>query len=681
MILWLDLETRSKVNLPTVGLYPYADDCEIMLVSWAVDDGPVHVDEAPSNEFWRFFKVAEHIVAHNAEFDRTVLANYTTDIRFDKWYCTMAQARRHGLPGGLDVLCGILQVPTDKAKMKDSRELLLFFCKPNKEGVFNDPKTYFAKWRAFKQYGGLDVEAMREVHKRCPKWNDEYEQPIWLADQRINARGFAVDVDFAEKAVAALKTSTIETDAEVEEATDGALESARQRDAFLAHILEAYGVLLPDLKSATLERRLTDANLPDAVRELIAMRLSSSRTSTSKYATLLRCVSADGRMRGTLTYSGAMRTQRWAGNRFQPHNLMRPRVGKLRGTALAREIANGIAAVKAGVYDLTGTYPLPEVMASSTRGCVVPAPGKKLVVGDYANVEGRGLAWLAGEQWKLDAFKAYDDGTGPDLYKLAYARAFGVDPDDVDDGEERQLGKVMELMLGYQGGVGAFVTGCNTYKVDIAKIGAVWPLIPQDVREETAGMWEWAVIKKRTLGLSEDIFRTADGIKRLWRRRHPRIVKLWSDLEDAVRLVVVHGVGGVGLVSGNLMVIKEKAWLKIQLPSGRFLSYPGIRINDKGSISYLGQNQYTRQWGRVGTYGGKLAENCTQAVCRDLLAEGMVAAQDHVVLHVHDELVCERPESEGDDTGMLVLAMSEIEWAEGLPLVVNAHETYRYAKE
>lgn len=352
MDLWLDLETRSELNLPRVGVHVYAPKCEIMLCSWAVDDSPVFVEETLTLDFSRVFKAADRIIAHNAEFDRTVLAQRVSDIRFDRWYCTMAQARRHGLPGGLDKLCDILGVPQDLAKMKDSRELLMLFCKPRPDGTWANKTTHPEKWAQFVAYGGLDVTAMREVHKRCPQWNDEIEQPIWLADQRINARGFQVDTQFAQAAVVALKAAAADTDARVVDATDGDLKSARQRDALLAHILTEHGVDLPDLTAATLERRLKDDNLPDEVRELIALRMESSRTSTSKYATVLRCVNDDGRMRGALTYCGAMRTKRWAGNRFQPHNLMRPRVGKLRGAALKREIASGIAAIKAGVYDL-----------------------------------------------------------------------------------------------------------------------------------------------------------------------------------------------------------------------------------------------------------------------------------------------------------------------------------------
>jgi DNA polymerase len=678
--LWLDLETKSTVNLPKEGVYRYAQNCNILLNSWAMNDDKVVTEDHLTVGFLKAFQAADRIVAHNAEFDRTVLepklAGVGQDVRFDFWYCTMSQARRHGLPGGLDKLCDILGVPADKAKLKDGRALLMLFCKPTKEGKWNTKETHPKEWARFVEYGNIDVEAMREVHRRCPKWNDEYEQAIWLVDQRINQRGFQVDTDFASKAIDLLAEEKDAVDEEVSNATDGDVSSARRVDTLLGYILAHYGVDLPDMQAATLERRIADPELPDPVRELLVLRQQSAKTSTSKYATFLRCVSKDGRLRGALTYSGAMRTKRWAGNRVQPHNMPRPSVGGLRGKALKNEIARGIDAVKAGVYDLVGTYPLSEVMASAVRGCIVARKGFSLTISDYSNIEGRGLAWLAGEGTKLGAFYDYDEGTGPDLYKLAYARAFGCSVDSVDD-KQRQVGKVMELMLGYGGGVGAFVTGAATYRVDLDDlVDTAWPGVPDDVKDETAGMWQWAVVKKKTYGLPEMTFRTCDALKRMWRRAHPSIAQFWMDLEDGVRQAMHTSPVKVGL----LTIDKVGAWLRIKLPSGSYISYPGIRVED-GKISYMGQNQYTRTWTRLSTYGGKIAENVTQALCRDLLAEAMLNCQEdslHVVLHVHDELVVENREGVQD---ALADAMRNVEWADGLPLAVATFTTDRYHKD
>jgi DNA polymerase len=697
--LWLDTETRSLLSLPQVGVFRYAPHASVMLNSWAIDDGEVRVEEKITPAFLDAFVAADRIIAHNAEFDRTILhhefaraaktALDGVDIRFDRWYCTMAQARRHGLPGSLDKLCEVLKVDANKAKMKDGRALVLLFCKPQKDGKWATKQTHPAEWARFVRYGGLDVVAMREVHRKCPKWNDAFDHPVWLADQRINARGFAVDVDFAAKAVILLKSESDRLDEEVQDATGydpetgAGVKSARQRDALLWHLLSEHGVNLPDLAAETLERRLGDADLPDEVRNLLALRLQSSRTSTSKYTTIGRVTCDDGRARGTTTYCGAMRTKRWAGNRFQPHNLPRPAVGKLRGAALKKTIANAIHSIKAGVFDIACAYPLPEVAASAIRGCVVPARGKKLVVGDYSNVEGRGLAWLAGEEWKLQAFRDFDAGVGPDLYKVAYAAAFDVDVDDVDDGVERQVGKVMELMLGYGGGVGAFVTGAETYKVDLDELVlTAWPKVPEDVREETAGMWEWAVRERRTLGLPEMTFRVCDALKRMWRRRHPKIVAFWGDLEQGFAHVASGTVRSAQI--GLLRIDKVGAWVRIGGPAGDFISYPGAQVAPNGTLRYLGQNQYTRTWGYVSTYGGKLAENVTQWLCRDLLAESMLNAESiqlPLVLHVHDEDIAEVDDNYASATEDLQWCMTHVPWAAGMPLAVAAHETDRYAKE
>ena len=670
MDLWLDLETRSRLNLPLVGVHVYATAAEIVLNAWAIDGGPVRVDESCTPAFWDAFCKADRILAHNAEFDRTVLqaCHPGIDIRADRWYCTMAQARRHGLPGGLGALCDIMNVPTDKAKLKNIRSLLMMFCKPNKEGTFNTKKTHPAEWAKFISYAGLDVDAMREVHKRCPKWNDEYEQAIWQADQIINARGFLVDTQFAKAAVDALEKCSETTDQAVEVVTGGSVGSGRQVKALLAHILAEHGVDLPDMQAATIERRLKDPDLPDEVHQLLALRQQSSKTSTSKYATLLRCVNSDNRMRGTLSYSGAMRTQRWAGNRFQPHNLPRP-------TMPQTEIAAGIRAVKAGVYDLVGTHPLPDLLASAVRGCVVAPRGKTLTVGDYSNIEGRVLAWLAGEEWQLQAYRDFDAGSGPDLYKLAYSRAFGVPVDEVTS-KQRQVGKVMELMLGYGGGVGAFVTGAATYRVDLNElVETAWPLVPARIQGETKGMWDWAVERKRTYGLTEEVFRVCDALKRIWREQHPKIVEFWADLEDAF----VNAVAGHHQTVGMLTVDKVGAWVRIKGPQGSYISYPGAKVEGE-KLTYKGQNQYTRTWSTIDTYGGKLSENVTQWVSRCLLAEAIVYTEEweaDVVLHVHDELVAE----DIDEAGLAFVMKNAAKWAGGLPLAVATYSTDRYHKE
>lgn len=698
MNLWLDLETAGTENLPTCGLHRYARDARILLNAWAVGDAQVKVEEELSADFRYAFKHADRIFAHNAEFDRTIMAKSIDDIRFDTWYCTMAQARRHGLPGKLSALCEILRIPDDKAKIKDGRRLLMLFCKPRPDGSWATKQTHPVDWALFVEYAGRDVDAMRAVHAKLPTWNDAYELPIWRADQRINMRGFQADVEFAQAAIEQLKLAKDAADEDVQDATGGEVASARQVDALLKYILAEHGVDLPDMTKDTIERRLKDESLPEAVRELLVLRQQSSKTSTGKYRAVMQGVDADGRMRGTMACCGAMRTKRWSGQKFQPHNLPRPKIGNLKKDALKNEILQSIAWIKADVFDLLSEYPITEVASAAIRGLVIPAPGKRLGIADYSNVEGRGLAWLAGEDWKLEAFRAIDRGEAEDMYIVSYSRAFGVPPETVED-QQRQVGKVMELMLGYGGGVGAFVTGAETYRLNLQDlVASAWPIVPDRIKAETKGMWEWAVAEKRTFGLSEAVFRVCDALKRMWREKHPATVALWSDLEWAFRHVL--GEDRPDRITsprytvekpfervrvGLLTVEKKGSWVRIIGPAGDCICYPGARLK-RDKIVYWGQNQYTRQWSEISTYGGKLAENVTQWTCRNLLAESILAAervQLPVVLHVHDELVTEF-DAKRQDEFMLALmreCMTASPWAKGLPLAVAAHTAPRYGKD
>jgi DNA polymerase len=674
-ILYIDCETRSTVNLKTAGLYKYAEQAEIVLLQWAEDSWPVKVENVLrygfSPAFAKAWKIAVRIIAHNKEFDATMLDKYLPGAAQDpRWYCTAAQARRHSLPGGLDKLCDIFKLSVDQAKSKAGYQAMMLFCKPLKEGGWATEATHPAMWQTYVEYARLDVGAMRALHSRMPTWNDDLEMPIWRLDQRVNARGFAVDVDFAEKAVKVLADTKSDLNADTYEQTDGMVGAATQGEKLLNFILAEHGVDLPNLQKDTLERRMDDESLPQAVRDLLALRLQSAKTSTGKYKALLDTVSSDGRLRGTKAYCGAARTGRWAGKVFQPDNLPRK-------TLEQGDIDAAITATKLECLDLVATAPTNALLSNAIRGVVCAPAGRKLCVADYASIEGRIIAWLAGEEWKLQAYRLYDQGEGDDLYKVAYAKAFGTTAEEVTK-EQRQIGKVMELMLGFGGGVGAFITGAATYRIDLNEMAPLaWAGVPADVKAECARMWLWAVDKNMTYGLQQNVFMACDALKRLWRRAHPRIETLWSELESSV-----HGalnIGGVELL--HLQTDRQGTWLRIKLPSGRYLSYPGARV-ENGKISYLGQNPYTRQWGRIGTYGGKLAENVTQAVARDILCNGMLNADDNgfdIVMHVHDEIVAEAGEGEVD---YLIKDMVRAPtWAKGLPLAAAGFECERYRKE
>jgi DNA polymerase len=694
--LFIDIESFSETPIAN-GAFAYAEHAEIMLVAYALDDGPVQVWDRtadariPDPLAAAFDDPSVLLCAHNSQFDRTVLRYSGYDLPIHRWRDTMVKALAHSLPGSLGDLCDILQVPMDKAKDKAGRQLVLLFCKPRpatSKVRRATRETHPAEWAKFIEYAALDVEAMREIDKKLPTWNfQDAELALWHLDQQINDRGVQVDTDLAYAAVRAVERAQAVLARRTNELTEGAVQAATQRDAMLRYLTQAYGVDLPDMQQSTLERRIADPELPVALRELLAIRLQASTTSTSKYKTLVKAVSSDGRLRGTLQFNGAGRTGRWSGRLFQPQNLPRPVLKQ-------REIDLGIEALKADCADVLFDDVM-QLTSSAIRGCIVAPKGKKLVIADLSNIEGRLLPWLAGEEWKLQAFRDYDtiighddEGApirkGPDLYKLAYAKSFGISPEEVGK-SERQIGKVQELALGYEGGVGAFVTFAAAYNIDLEAMSEqAFDAIPSGIMAEAVNALEWTKEHKRsTFGLSDRAWLVCDSFKRSWRRAHPAISSMWKELEEAARLAVLHT--GTTYHCRSLKLRRDGAWLRIRLPSGRFLCYPSPQVDDQGGLSYLGLNQYTRKWSRIKTYGGKLIENVTQATSRDVLAASMRSIEDagyQIVLSVHDELITEADDrAEFNSDHLAGLMATNPSWAPDLPLAAAGFEAYRYRKD
>lgn len=684
-ILWGDLETYCEIPINN-GTHAYAEGVEVMLFAWAIGDEPVSVwdltagEPIPSRLRKAIADPDTLLYFHNSHFDRTVLRHAMPELAppVERWRDTMVQALAHSLPGALGALCEVLGVPQDKAKDKEGKSLIQLFCKPrpkNSKLRRATSKTHPVEWQRFVAYAGLDIEAMREVYKRLPKWNYQgAELALWHRDQRINDRGVCMDVLLAQAAIEAVDLEQKRLAKRTQVMTDGEVQAATQRDAMIKHIVESYGVELPDMQRSTLERRIADPDLPSPVKELLAIRLQASTTSTSKYKSLMKGISSDGRLRGTLQFCGASRTGRWAGRLFQPQNLPRP-------TLEQERIDEGIEALKSGCADLLFDNVM-ELTSSALRGCIMAPAGKKLVVSDLSNIEGRKLAWLAGEAWKLDAFRQYDEGTGPDLYKLAYARAFNISHEDVTK-YQRQIGKVMELGLGFGGGVAAFLTFALVYGLDLEELAtAALPNIPRDVQREAKSWYDESVKRKVTYGLSERVFIACDSLKRLWRRAHPETCDFWYQLERTVRAAIA--TPAKTLYCGYLKVRRDGAWLRIQLPSGRALCYPSPTI-EKGNITYRGINSYSRKWQRLKTYGGKLVENVTQAAARDVLAGNMPLIEDAgygIVLTVHDEVICEAPDTDDyTDAALSSLLSTNPEWAPDIPLNAAGFEAYHYRKD
>lgn len=693
-----DLETWSERDLKTYGTHAYAEKAEILLWAYALEDDPVRVwdataDPRPPAALVEILQRPDtrHVWHNGGMFDRTIMKHARPDLHAlipeAAWWDTMVQAYTHALPGALDILCDVMNVPLDQRKLKTGKTFIQLFCKPRPKNMAlrrATRHTHPAEWAQFVEYAGQDIEAMRVIYRKMPTWNYTGEEfNLWLLDQRINQRGVLVDTELARTAVAAVDRAKKSLAARTVELTDGAVESATKRDKLLAHLLAEYGVELPDLQASTLERRIEDQALPWALRELLAIRLQASTSSTSKYKRLINGTSADGRLRGLLQFAGAGRTRRWAGRLWQPQNLPRPKIGTLRDEALQDEIDFGIDAIKAGAADLIYENVM-EVASAAIRGCIVAPRGKKLVVADLANIEGRDAAWLAGESWKLQAFRDFDAGIGADLYKVAYAKAFGVRPEDVDK-TMRQIGKVMELMLAYQGGVGAFLTGALTYGFDIEQMAEdAYPGLPDDIRDEAKGMYDWTVRKRRsTFGLSERAFVVCDSFKRAWRRGHTAIEALWGALEESAIRATRNP--GTTVDCGRFRLRRDGAWLRIRMPSGRFLCYPSPQVDDNGKFSYMGVNQYSRKWTRLHSYGGKLFENACQSFARDILAHNMPAVEAagyQIVLTVHDEIITEAPDSPEFNAAHLASIMATPPaWAPDIPLAAAGFEALRYRKE
>lgn len=329
-------------------------------------------------------------------------------------------------------------------------------------------------------------------------------------------------------------------------------------------------------------------------------------------------------------------------------------------------------------------YSVMQLCSSAIRGCIQAPEGKKLVITDLSNIEGRGLAWLAGEEWKNQAFRDFDNGTGHDLYKLAYSKSFNVPPESVDK-EQRQVGKVQELALGYEGGVGAFLTFAAAYGLDLDLMAEqAIDGIDSGVMNEAIRAYEWHKKERRsTFGLKRDTWLVCDSFKRSWRYAHPNISAWWTELKNTAIKALLNP--GNSYLCRKVVLMKKGNWLLIKLPSGRFLCYPAARVEQDGRISYMGICQYSRKWKRLYTYGGKLAENITQAFSRDVLAYNMpkIEAEDYeIILSVHDEVITETPDSpEFNHEHLSKLLAANPQWASDLPLAAAGFESYRYRKD
>ncbi len=642
-VLHLDIETYSSAPLPKCGVYRYCDapDFEILLLSYAFDDAPVVTVDMACGEtlpdaFLHALEDANVLkIAHNAVFERVCFSKHLGHwLDPAQWRCTMVMAWYQTLPGKLADVAVALNV-TEK-KMEEGKDLIRYFSMPCKATKTNGgrtrnlPRHAPEKWATYKAYNAQDVETERAVYKALLHHAlPEHEWALYALDQRINDRGVRVDRLLVKNAMAVDLAFSQQAFQRAQELTG--LEnpgSVSQLKAWLADM---------DMPMESLSKRIVQEKAAGAegiVKELLELRLELSKTSVKKYESMARCICKDGRVHGLLQFGGASRTFRWAGRLVQAQNLPQNHLPDLN---LARDI------VRSGDEEqlelLFGS--VPNTLSELIRTAFIPRDGCRFIVADFSAIEARVLAWLAGEEWVLEEFR----GKGK-IYEATASRMFHIPQETIVKGhpnyEYRQKGKQATLSCGYGGGVGA-----------LKAMGAKMP--------------------------EEEMQPLVDA----WRAANPHIVRFWNALGNAVSEVIEkHNSVRVGKV----VVYRKEGHLLIRLPGGRDLCYlsPRFVTNRFGSrgIGYLAASAGGKMELQE-TFGGKIAENCTQAIARDLLAHAMLnleAAGYPIVFHVHDEAVMEVPIGQGSvEEACRVMAIPP-DWARDLPLRADGDEMTYYKK-
>lgn len=659
MIMGVDIETYSSVDLAKAGVRPYteAPDFTILLIGYKVDDRPTRIidltggagetitflpvtaSDLPAGDLDEFLCLltAPEVTktAYNAAFERTCLAQYfDCPMPPEQWRCTMVQAATLGLPGTLAQVGAALGL--EKQKMEEGKELIRYFCKPTKDGVRRYPADAPEKWELFRRYNIRDVDVETDIRERLSRWpRPQAELDAWALDQRINDRGVRLDVALVDQALKLDAEYSARLKDEAQELTG--LPNPKS-DSQLKGWLAGRGLVTDSLDKEAIPALLTAAQ-DDTTRRVLMLRQEMGKTSVKKYEAMARALCRDGRVHNLLQFYGAGRTGRWAGRLVQVQNLPQNKLPDL-------ETARGL--VRNGEFDLLelayGSPPF--VLSQLIRTAFIPSEGCRFIVCDYSAIEARVLAWLAGEKWVLQEF--YGDGL---IYEATASMMFHVPKDDIKKGgpraDLRSKGKVATLACGYQGSTGALI-----------QMGALKSGIPED---------------------------ELPGIVRRWRKANQNIVRFWYEVEEAA----------IGAVQGRPATLDhgihfecEAGYLFITLPSGRRLAYyrPELKPEpqfEKLGLTYLGTGQ-NKQWVRQKSYGGKLVENITQATARDCLRDAMAAldkAGYRIVFHVHDEVIADMPQSEGSLKDMQEIMGRPLPWAPGLPLRAAGFEASFYMKD
>jgi len=744
-ILHIDFESGSAVELGDVGVHKYAEhwSTHVYCMAYRFND-----EEKQIWYMWESFpqRVIDHVagggivVAHNASFERALwnvvlprpnlIDGYdpipVPRMQIDQMVCTMARAAALALPGGLDYIARVMGAESRKDDV--GGKLMMKFAKPLTRTMGEDGRETYTFYRDREDmlkvgdYCLQDVEVETEIDRLLLQHKPR-ERSVWLLDQKINDRGVKLDLELVKVATEVADVGEARLHKRMAEITEGAVPSCTQVAKLVAWI-NSRGIPCTSIAKGVQTELIAAASVLDpTVEEAIRLRQAAGKgTPTSKYQTMLDCAGFDGKARGQLMYHGAT-TGRWAGRLIQFQNL--PGVDPDRDLANVEAVVAILGCPHLGAEEkadaiqmLTGS--IMPVLSKSLRHMLVASAGCRFIGGDLSNIEGCVAAWLAGEEWKVEAYREYQAKRGPDLYIATYCRTFGADLSEVDK-FRRQIGKVIELACGFGGGIGAFISAAKIYNIDLKTLVAPVKAITQ------AEVWAKAEKRYETTssgnryGLELDVWCAVRITVDNWRNSHPAITGGWYDLQDAA----IHAVSTPGEVveifGGKVAYVYARQVLWCKLPSGRALAYHRpwvkksttevlknangetkvveedeivehlkdgwVQTGENGParyrVMYEGYDNTSKRWTRFSLYGGHQFENIVQAIARDVMVEGMFRAEAKgypIVLTVHDELLTDVPVGHGSVAELQQIMSTVPDWAEGLPLAAKTWEDFRYAK-
>jgi DNA polymerase len=666
----IDVESFSSADLRTCGVdrYTEAADFEITLFQYAYGDEEVTVidllqgESLPAQVLVDLTNPKVIKKSFNSAFEiATIDKHFGLSLDPRQWRCTQVHALYLGLPASLADVGKVLGLKEEHQKLASGWSLIRYFCIPCRPTKANGGRTRnlpihdLQKWQLFKDYGKRDVETEREVSRRISKFEiPQAEHDLWVLDRKMNKNGLAIDARLVANAIEGSAVVKARLTAEAIELTG--LDNPSSRSQLLAWLQDAEGDdAINDLTKKAIPLLLANTD-SDVVRRVLEMRQELAKTSVTKYLAMARSVCGDGAVRGLVQFYGANRTGRFAGRNVQFGNLPQ---NHLKDLDLAREL------VKSGDYTLLELMfgSVPDTLSQLIRTAFVARPGHKFVVVDFSAIEARVIAWLADCQWRLDVFATHGK-----IYEASAEQMFKLPPGSVTKKSPyRQKGKISELALGYQGGANALIT-----------MGAL------------------------DMGITEPELKP---IVYAWREANPELVEFWGACEAAAKQAVRNKSSVTLPIAGDrasLVFAYESGFLTIKLPSGRKLFFvkPHIEPEDlmrelasgaryviarEGSLTYEGQDQKTKQWTRLSTYGGKLVENLCQAIARDCLREAMLELDKKgftQLTTVHDEIICEELIDGPRDVRLAEQLMGlPISWAPDLLLRADGFETAYYMKE